>query len=137
MIWLKALVKKTLRKKYILDYGLSRVTVNVHSLNFVVILYIYFIIHIALVWLRISERNPAHISFSFYTSCHFKSITIIIQKWNFIFLLSLSLTSKISVLAHLAQWAMWGIVITLRRRASSVNFSHFHLLLWNHWTDFN
>ena len=41
VIWLKALVKKTLRKKYILDYGLSRVTVNVHSLNFVVILISY------------------------------------------------------------------------------------------------
>ena len=43
-------------------------------------------------------------------------------------------------LAHLAQRATWAIVITLRHlssSASSVNFSHFRLLLWNHWTDVN
>ena len=49
--------------------------------------------------------------------------------------------SSAPFLAHLAQRAMWAFVITLHPSLSaaassaSVNFSYFHLLLWNHWTD--
>ena len=44
--------------------------------------------------------------------------------------------SVISVLlVHLDQRSRWTIAITWQ--PSSVNFSHFKLLLWNHWADWN
>jgi len=32
---------------------------------------------------------------------------------------------------------MWDYFIVITWRPSSINFSHFHLLLENHWTEFN
>ena len=57
------------------------------------------------------------------------------------------MTIKACVLVHMSRRLKCTIVITrcpssvvrpsVRRLSSVVNFSHFRLLLWNHWTEFN
>ena len=51
-------------------------------------------------------------------------------------------TIKVTFLAHRSRRLEWAIAVRFRpssvvRRASSVNFLHFHLLLENAWLDFN
>ena len=65
----------------------------------------------------------------------FVCLSVCMSVWSF----CLFISTPISFLAHLSWKLKWAFLITCRPSSvcPSVNFSHFHLLLQNHWANFN